>query len=229
MKSFFAKLRKSFSERDKKPSWSSDAMGSLLLQRNILCLLVFVMSIGVIVSAFMLYNLYSTKKVEPFVIEIDKKTGIPSVVDPISIESLIADDAVKKYFIWKYIKAREEYDQSTFLHKYRTVVRLLSSSDVYSTYRRQQSPRNTQSDYTLYKNTTIKRIKLKSLIFITPNNAQVRFNVEIGDLGGSVSKVISKVALLEFAFENLEMNIQERLENPIGFIVKVYNVENELL
>ena len=86
-------------------------------------------------STMTVINVTSSKNVEPFVIEIEEKTEITNVIRPILKEKLSQEEALTKYFIMKYVTARETYSFSSHDYNYKTVVRLMSSSQAYSNFK----------------------------------------------------------------------------------------------
>jgi type IV secretion system protein VirB8 len=206
-------------------NWYTDRYETVLVQRNLLFLILAVSIVTIALSLLVIRYIKSTRSLEPFVIEIEQKTGVPTVVDPLTIEAYSADQAIKRYFVLKYLKAREEFYFNTYRYSYDTVVRVLSSPDVYyKDYQPKFSIGNPNSPVNLYAQHTYRIVQLKSLIFTTPNTAQVRFVLETN---GAVASRVDKVALIQFDFENLKMNDEERLINPLGFRVTLYRIEDE--
>ena len=132
-------------------SWSVSNYESVVIQRNVLFIFSITCLIVVMLSVLVVRYVRSTRSIEPFVIEIEKKTGVPTVVDPVTIAAYSADEAVRRYFVWEYVKAREEFFSSTYFRNFNTVVRVLSTSDVYfGDYRPKYSVSNPSSPYNLY-------------------------------------------------------------------------------
>ena len=51
-------------------------------------------------------NLISQKKtVDPFVVEIEEKSGIPTVVDQKSKSEYTSQEAINNFFIYKYVQS----------------------------------------------------------------------------------------------------------------------------
>ncbi len=204
-------------------NWSQDTYEGLIIQRNFLILISLFLLVAVAISVLTIGYIKSTQTIEPFVIEIERKTGVPTVVDPISVERYSSDEAIKRYFIMKYIRAREEYIYGSYKYNYYTVVRVLSSSDVYySDYKSKASPLNKNSLYSTHGENYSSTVNLKSLIFQTPNSAQVRIKVV-----GSNNITSDKIVYMEFKFDNIKMNDDERLINPLGFVVTLYRIADE--
>ncbi|CAL7961529.1 type IV secretion system protein VirB8 [Alphaproteobacteria bacterium] len=206
-------------------TWYQEAYEAAIVQRNFF-IIVAIASIVIVISAiFVIRYIKSTKSIEPFVIEIERKTGVPTVVESVSAKDYTADESIKRYFIMQYIKAREEYFYQTFQRNFYTVVRVLSSPDVYyGDYRPKFSPSNPNSPSNIYGQNNIRVVNRKSIIFQSPQLAQVRLSAEVQ---GSLSTRNDKVVLLAFDFQNIGMNDEERLINPLGFVVTMYKIEDE--
>ena len=106
-------------------SWYSEAYSSAVLQRNIFMLIAVISVIVTITAVLALRYVKNTKSIEPFVIEIERKTGIPTVVDPLTVHNYAANEAVKRALVMQYIKAREEYFSQTFQYNYGIVIKVM--------------------------------------------------------------------------------------------------------
>lgn len=207
------------------PNWKEDLFESVITQRNILFFFTIICVLAIAMSVLLIRYVKSSQTIEPFVIEIEQKSGIPTVVTPVSTRVYSTDEAIKRYFIMKYIRAREEYFPSTFQDNFFSVVRVLSSSAIYyNDYRPKFSISNPNSPYNIYGESSNRRVVLKSLIFQSPKTAQVRIAFEVN---GIVSLTQNKIILMDFDFANIEMNDDERFINPLGFQVTFYRIEDE--
>ncbi len=227
LSNFFRKKNDKKQEADIKllKTWYQDAYQKAIIQRNFFILLTILSIVVIMLSVLVIRYIKNTKSIEPFVIEIEPKTGVPTVVDPITIKDYSANQAIKRYFVMKYIRAREGYLYSTFQNDYSLVVRVLSSSDVYyNDYRPKFSANNPNSPYSLYGQNSTRSVYWKSIIFPSDNSAQIRLTIEVS---GANSAKMDKIVFMEFAFQNIEMNDEERLVNPLGFIVTLYRIEDE--
>ncbi|WHQ47117.1 MAG: type IV secretion system protein [Candidatus Midichloria sp.] len=83
---------------------------------------------------------------------------------------------------------------------------------------------NSKSPYNLYFQGSSRTVKLKSMIFTNNSSTQVRILIEVTDL---MNMKMDKIVSIEFDFQNIEMNDEERLINPLGFRVKLYRIEDE--
>ncbi len=206
--------------------WHTDQYETAVVQRNALFVLLMVCVVAIVFATLAIRYLKSTRSIEPFVIEIERKTGVPTVVDPLTNKAFTGDEAIKRYFIMQYIKAREEYYQNLFTKNYSQVVRVLSAPDVYaSDYRPKFNANNPQSPVNILGNRSWRQIFLKSIIFKTVNSVQVRLSVQTD---GAIQAKQDKVVYMEFEFQDLKMSEEERLINPLGFVVTKYVIEDEL-
>lgn len=206
-------------------TWYADTYESAITQRNFFIIVTIASIVAIIASMLVIRYMRSTKSIEPFVIEIERKTGVPTVVDPVSRKDYTANQSIKRYFIMQYIKAREEYFYQTFQRNYDTVVKVFSAPNIYySDYRPKYSPSNSDSPYNLYGQNAIRVVNWKSIIFQTPQLAQVRLSIEVQ---GSLYSKIDKLVLIGFEFQDSTLTEAERLINPLGFVVTMYKIEDE--
>lgn len=169
----------------------------------------------------------SQNKIEPFVIEIDKKTGVATIVNQLSVNEYSSNTAVLKYLIIQYIRAREGYLYETFDSNFFDVVRVFSSPSIYYGYRSAYGKNNPNSPYNIFGKGGRIDVKWKSVIFPANNTAQVRIALQTTNAAGSTDQV-NKIILMSFEFnaEN-QMSEEDRLINPLGFNVKMYKIEDE--
>lgn len=231
LKDLVAKIKGGASESSKavqedigtSKNWFDDRYQWVLVQRNVLFFTLVVCACLVLYLTFSVSFIKSMKSIEPFVIEIEPKTGVPTVVDPLTSVVYSADEAIKRYFVWHYIKTREEYYFQTYKQSMKEIS-LMSTSEVYSVYRRSMDESNLQSPYNLYAQHSFRSLELKSLIFQEDNRAQVRARFMVNGGGGNT---MDKVILIQFSFSDLNMSDEKRLINPLGFTVNLYKIDDE--
>ena len=209
-------------------NWHNDRYNSVVVQRNILLFLVVLSVFCTGASTFVIFRIGKTRTIEPFVVEIEKKSGITTLVNPMTVKQYSADEVLSNYFIIEYVKARELFEPSSFQYNYYTKVRLLSSQDTYSSFRSWIRPSNPSSPMTLYADVTSGLLKVRSLQHLGAGKAQIRFTLEFVSGNGSVIKK-DRIATLTFRYSTLEMNEQERQVNPLGFQITYYRADDEFL
>jgi type IV secretion system protein VirB8 len=206
-------------------NWYNDRYEWMLVQRNLLFVILLISVVVIVFLNFSISYIKSTKSIEPFVIEIEPKTGVPTVVEPLSIIAYSSNEVINRYFIWHFIKLREEYNYITF-PRTMAEIRLFSNDIVYGQYRRGVDQNNPQSPYNLYGQGAVRTVEMKSFIMQESNTAQVRVRMIVE---GSQQMTMDKIILLSFEYNNLEMSDEKRLINPLGFTVTSYRIDDERL
>lgn len=207
-------------------SWSDDVYNNLVFQRKILILLNFLLALAIIICLIWMQITLGNDKVEPFVVEIDKKTGVATTVTPVTVKEYSANIAVLRALVIQYIRAREEYIFQTYDSNFQ-MVKALSNAAIFRSYATSYGSANPTSPYSVFgKNGTIS-VKWKSIIFPEQNTAQVRITLQTLDATNSV-KQVDKIVLMSFEFKpDANVSESERLINPLGFNVTMYKIEDE--
>ncbi len=210
-------------------SWDKDLYHSSLAQKNIMVILTILLAIGIIICLIWLKISAGENKIEPFVIEIDSKTGLATTVNPVTVQEYSANIAVVRSLVIQYIKAHEEYLYPLYDRNFK-IVKVFSDPLIYRDYVNLFGAGNPTSPYnTLNKYGSINVI-WKSIIFPQAKTAQIRISLDIKDGSGSTNrtKTADKIILLSFDFKP-DDNISEadRILNPLGFVVNMYKIEDE--
>lgn len=204
-------------------NWFTDRYESLQVQRSILLLVMLSLSAVIFILSASVTYIKNTRTIEPFVIEIEQKTGVPTVVDPIDVKIYSSEEVIKRYFIWEFVKLREEF-MPAYLDTAQKKLNVMSAADVYGQYksliRTPDGPIQKAG-----KNGSI-TIQLKSMVLINEKAVQVRFK-ENAIFNNGENSMSDKIAYLEFEFVNLELPLEQRYLNPLGFRVTKYRLEDE--
>lgn len=200
-------------------SWYSNRYQIVVVQRNILFLLTIISMISVVISVVFVKTIMSSKSLEPYVIEVEEKTGVATVVDQLTSKSFTANEMVRQYFINQFVHAASGYDSKTYksdLDK----MRLFSTPAVFGEFRGRINPRVLGAD-------TAINIRIKSIQFPDSNTAQIRIFKQITYLDTKPQEK-DEVITMNFYFTNLELTSEERLINPLGFQVSKYLIGEEV-
>lgn len=204
-------------------NWYEERYDKIIVQRNLLFVLLLIVLSLSIVAIIVIAIVVNSKKFDPFVIQVDESTGMAKIVNPVSSEILDGNEALAKYFIKKYVIARETYNPVDFDTEAKNTVRLLSSNAVFWNYlgyikNKEVDPSALYSQ----KNTTF--LIVKSWSKLADKKYMLRFS--INETAGD-KKVFNKLAVIDFDYVAMELTEAERDVNPIGFQVKGYRVDDD--
>jgi type IV secretion system protein VirB8 len=215
-------------------NWYADRYTNLLVQRNILFLLLFLVIGVVLYSVYRVSDISSLYKIQPFVVDTDKKSGLTNIVYPSTGKDLISQEALNQYFIMKYIRSREGYCITDYEYNYNKVVRLYSASNIYGEFNRfiKRSP---DSPIVIYRDQICTTVNLRSIQFFNATDPKskavtssvvVRFTVlDTKDAGIRQYKIASIV----YGYAATELSLEDREINPLGFQIYQYRVDEEIV
>jgi type IV secretion system protein VirB8 len=145
-------------------SWYQDRYLMAIVQRNFLLIFSVVSSIGVLICLILIKNFYEGKTVEPYLVEVDKKTGIASVVDTKSKEQYTSNEIVRESYIMQYVRAREQYSQEK-VDDYQNILRVLSSPSIYKIYTTEQANIPAEQKFSLNDKALFSTLSLSKVQF----------------------------------------------------------------
>lgn len=224
---------------DSSRHWYQDKYQHVLVQRNLLALICLVSMAVALVAVFTVARLAPQKSVEPYLLQVEEKTGITQKVEPISRTELANADSVNRYFVATYLRTREGYNPTIINYSY-DVVRVMSSTDVFGQYRRTIDSTNPESLTARLGVTGKRTVKINSMAYISNariSNTQARSTPErimqvrfatTAEVPNAADLTERWVATITFVYADLQLNEAERLLNPIGFRVVNYQVEKEI-
>ncbi len=125
---------------------------------------------------------------------------------------------MKRYFLNQFVQSASGYNPATYKSDI-AKVRLLSTPAIYGDFRRRINSKDFGSDTSI-------EVRIKSIQFVDSNNAQVRISKQITKTGQS-SETKNEIIAVSFSFVNIDLSIEERMVNPIGFQVSKYAITEE--
>ncbi len=169
------------------------------------------------------------KETTPYVIRVDGTTGVPDIVNMMTLEKTSYDDVMDKYWLAQYVRARETYDWYTIQKDYSTVG-MLSSQQVGAQYAALFQGKEALDKK--YGNTMRFTVDVISIVPNGQGIGTVRFKkttkrTDDDSSPGTITKWIATVA-----YEYLDpstMAESQRLVNPFGFQVLSYRIDPELV
>lgn len=209
-------------------NWYKDRYQRVLVQRKLLTAITLFSLFCTLVTVIVISQLTPLKTVDPFVIQVDQKSGITQVVDPTTVQELTGSESINNYFIVQYIRAREGYHISDLAYNYNLVRLMSESATVYPEFVGQESPNNPQSNAARLGSTGTRTVKFESITYLKPQLAQVRLLIEekSDNLGYTQQHMIATIG---FQYIKMNLTTEERYINPLGFRVTSYRLDEEAL
>ena len=208
-------------------TWYSNRYQVVLVQKKLLSFFSIFSIATVVIAVIFVKQFTESKSFEPYVIELEEKTGVMTVVENLNGSNLIADEAVKRSYIFSFLNVAEGYNYVTF-NKDRKTLLLFSSGNVYKQLYNKYSIRNETSIVNSLIEKGTKDIKIKSILFNTPTIATVRFIVYNTRPSKLYPAEVHKIAEIQFQFVDMKLNTDDRYINPLGFQVIKYTVGEDL-
>ena len=195
------------------------------------------MTMALLLAGGYFYMLPLKQKV-PYLVMADAYTGTATVArlnGDFAMRGITTREAVNRSNVAHFVLARESYDLALMNLRDWKTVQTMASSGVKAEYTAMFSSTNPDGWVKQYGQNQSIRIKLLSIQLIgggpgkTPRGATVRFQRVLFNKSNGGSRTLdNKIATIEFTYkQNLEMDDQNRIENPLGFWVTNYRVDDD--
>lgn len=194
-------------------------------------------ALSLILAGGYFYMLPLKEKV-PYIVMADAYTGTSTMArltDDYLNQHITASEAINRSNVAHFVLAREAFDVGTInQHDWPTVL-TMAARGVGAEYTQLHSPQNPNSPFKQYGKDRAIRVKILSIVLVgggqgsAPTGATVRFQRTLyNKINGQSTPMDSKLATLAFTYKaNLVMDDQARVENPLGFQVSSYRVDND--
>ena len=194
-------------------------------------------ALSLILAGGYFYMLPLKEKV-PYIVMADAYTGTSTVArltEDFTNRQVTTSEAINRSNIAHFVLAREAYDYALINLRDWSTVLTMSSPQVAAAYTTLYQPGNPGNPYATYGKDRAIRVKLLSIVLIgggqgqAPKGATVRFQRSVyTKQTGQTQALDSKIATMEFTYKpNLKMDDASRIENPLGFQVTNYRVDND--
>jgi type IV secretion system protein VirB8 len=194
-------------------------------------------AMALILAGGYFYMLPLKQKV-PYLVMADAYTGTATVArldGDFAMRGITTRDAVNRSNVAHFVLARESYDLALVNLRDWKTVQTMASSGVKAEYTAMFSSTDPGGWVKQYGSNQSIRVKLLSIQLIgggpgkTPRGATVRFQRSLFNKSNGGSRPLdNKIATVEFTYkQNLEMDDQNRIENPLGFWVTSYRVDDD--
>lgn len=212
---------------DRSRRWEQDELRSALRSKRLAWTVAAVSGALAIASVAAVAMLVPLQRIEPFIVRVDTGNGITEAAQLLSDGPVTMSEAQERYFIAKYVTARESYSRSTVQDNY-GVVTTMSTGDVQRAYTGWVSGNNPDSPQNIYGPNGTIRIEIRSIQLVRDGLASVRF-VQIAEYEGSQRTQHNIATVVYEVLPNERLTWQQRLINPIAFAVTEYRVDPEVV
>ena len=184
------------------------------------------------------YYMLPLKQKVPYLVMADAYTGTATVArldDDFAMRGITTREAVNRSNVAHFVLARESYDLGLAdLSDWKTV-QTMATPGVKMPYVQLYSNNNPDSLVKQYGKDQAIRVKLLSIQLVgaapgrTPVGATVRFQRSLyNKQSGATRPMDNKIATMAFTYkQNLAMDDRSRIENPLGFWVTSYRVDDD--
>lgn len=210
-------------------AWDDELIHGLRSQRNIWMIVAVVSLVIALAAVVAVAGLTPLKRVEPIVVEIDKATGKAEVTTTYDgdVSKLSVQEQLAKYFINKYLIARESHNPSLDLEDNYVLVQELSEGVAFNIYAKRFSDGHPDNPFTRYGNNKVK-VKISSISFLRGDTATVRYTL-IEQKAQEADTATHYIDILNYKFVNVPTEEAARLKNPLGFKVTEYRSDIEII
>lgn len=204
-------------------TWDEELYGKLRRDRLIAFIVAGVAALIALASILAVMALTPLKTVQPYMVLVDRTTGYTEAVRELVYNqenSLTERESVILAEITRYVIARHTYDPYDAGVR-QLEIQLSTSADEFRNYVREAN-----ADTAAFGTNARRQVKIKSIVPNLANkSAQVRFSTSI--LGSGETR--DWIATLTYDFISLDIPLQYRYLNPLGFIIRSYRVDPETL
>jgi type IV secretion system protein VirB8 len=167
------------------------------------------------------------KTVEPFVVRVDRATGSVDVMSGLKGQAdLTYEEAVSKYFLSVYVRARESWLPAAAQANFRQVS-IMSTAEEQRRWAELFRPVNPVSPQLAYGPNGQAEVAIRAISFVTPSVANVRYQ-KIVRQGSQVTQS-DWISTIGFRYTAAPMLEADRLLNPLGFQVSSYRADPEVV
>lgn len=184
------------------------------------------------------YYMLPLKQRVPYLVMADAYTGTATVArldDDFAMRGITTREAVNRSNVAHFVLARESYDLGLADLSDWITVQTMAAPGVKTPYVQLYSNNNPDSLVKQYGKDQAIRVKLLSTQLVgagpgkTPVGATVRFQRSLYNKQTGATRLIdNKIATMAFTYkQNLAMDDRSRIENPLGFWVTSYRVDDD--
>jgi len=203
-------------------------LSDILQKSNTRAWIITFISLILLCVVILLYIFKPLIKTEPFVIQVDKSTGLTQMLSSVSEKTIEYNEAIDKFFASQYVIKREQYHYDLLSNDY-FYTQLSSTKKVAEEYRKIYAGKGARNKILGYR--TEQSVKVLSVTLGKSagiKNATLRIEITT-KTKGVITDTRIKIVTLSYAYlPALKTTEKERLLNPLGFKVSTYRVDAEV-
>ncbi len=184
------------------------------------------------------FHVLPLKEKVPFLVMADASAGTATIAkldEDFRHRAITASEAINRSNVAHFVTMRESYDVEMMNLRDWRAVHSMSSAGVGAEYSALHARTNPRSPYNEHGPARAIRVRILSITFIgraeggAPKGATVRFQRMLYDKSSRSERPLdSRIATLEFTYNlNLKLDEPDRVENPLGFQVRHYQVDSD--
>lgn len=207
--------------------WDEDRLQSAIRSRRLAWTVAAAAGLLAVAAVGAVATLTPLKRVEPFVVRVDNASGAVDVMTALDgPDRLSADEAVSKYFLGQYVRARETWLPSAAEANFR-LVSIMSTPAEQERWAAFFRPANPTSPQIALGPANSAETDIRAISFVNRQVANVRFRRTVHQ--GQSATTGDFIATLTFAYTKAPMAEADRLRNPLGFQVASYRADPEVV
>ena len=180
----------------------------------------------VFLSVMTLMAVMPLKETVPYVIEVDRVSGIVEVKRSITDVGISESEAITKFFIVTYLTAREAYMYSRAQEDY-VKVQKMSAPSVASEHYEWFQPGSEKSPLNVFGKSGTVELQIRNVSFIDKNTVTIPIKRIEKKKGQKVEKY--DVVTLNYQYLQDPATEEDRFINPLGFQVTAYRKDPQLV
>ena len=207
-------------------SWADERVTAERRMRRFAWIVASVAGTIALLLAIALLLLVPLKSVQPYVVTVDRQTGAVQMATTVQDGKLSENEAVIQAELANYVRTRETFDSTDLSTSYRRV-QLHSSGPVRNAYIAEMAAANPASPLRQLSPGDTVKVKIKSVSLLAVGSGLVRYDTERSSADGRIVDTRPYVSAIAFGFNSRPLRVEDRFDNPLGFVVTRYRRDSE--
>lgn len=207
-------------------SWADERVAAERRMRRFAWIIAGVAGATALILAIAIMLLVPLKTVQPYVVTVDRQTGAVQMATTVEDGKLTENEAVIQAELANYVRERESFDSTDLATNYRRV-QLHSSGGARNAYIAEMAAANPNSPLRLLSPGDTVKVKIKSVSLLARGSGLVRYDAERISADSRIIDTRAYVSAITFGFNSSPLRLEDRFDNPLGFVVTRYRRDAE--